>query len=105
MSEKLKEILEQLFRKLFPSCKDITALASKSLETKLSWHETLKFKYHLWLCLPCNRYLSHLKFIRRFFEIEGNKSSTLSSEASERIKNALKSSKLMLIFAIFNCCL
>lgn len=105
MSEKIKESLSRLVRKILPSCKDVTELISRSLETKLSWHENLKLKHHLWVCVPCNRYLSHLKFIRRVFEIEGHKAPTLSSEASEKIKNALKSTKLMLIFVVFNWCL
>lgn len=104
MSEKIKEALSRLFRKILPSCKDVTELVSKSLETKLSWHENLKLKHHLWVCEPCSHYLFHLKFIRRIFKFEKQKTPTLSPEASERIKNALKSPKLMLIFVALNCC-
>jgi hypothetical protein len=103
MSEKMKESLSRLIRKILPSCKDITELVSKSWETKLSWHENLKLKHHLWVCEPCSRYLSNLKFIKRVFEIEEPKTPVLSRDASERIKNALKSPKSLLIFVVINC--
>jgi hypothetical protein len=103
MSEKTKKSPGKLVRKILPSCKDVTALISRSLESKLSWRENLTLKYHLWLCEPCSRYLSHLKFMSRVFEIEENKGPTLSPEALERIKNALKPPKSLLILLIINC--
>lgn len=105
MSEKINKFLSRLFRKILPSCKDVTELVSKSLETKLFWHENLQLKHHLWVCEPCSRYLSNLKFMKRVFEIDEHKTPVLSRAASERIKNALKSPKSMLIFIAFNCCL
>ena len=99
----MRKPLGELVRNILPSCKDITALISRSLEVKLSWRENLQLKYHLWLCVPCSRYLSHLKFMSRVFEIEENKTPTLSPEAVERIKNALKPPKSLLILLIINC--
>lgn len=103
MSRKVKEYLSRLVRKILPSCKDVTELVSKSLETKLSWFETLQLKHHLWVCEPCSRYLSNLKFMRRVFEIEEHKTPALSRDASERIKNALKTPKSFLIFVVISC--
>lgn len=110
MSNKIKKVFVWVICKTLPTCKAITELASRSLETKISWHEKLLMKLHLWSCIACNRYLSQLKFMSKVFELQENKFEqkpvpVLSSDAIKRLKEKIKSSKFLLIFVILNCSL
>lgn len=110
MSNKIKKVFVWVICKTLPTCKAITELASRSLETKISWHEKLLMKLHLWSCIACNRYLSQLKFMSKVFELQENKFEqkpvpVLSSDAIKRLKEKIKSSKFLLIFVLINCSL
>lgn len=110
MSNKIKKVFVWVICKTLPTCKAITELASRSLETKISWHEKLLMKLHLWSCIACNRYLSQLKFMNKVFAIQENKLEpkpvpVLSSDAIKRLKEKIKSSKFLLIFVLINCSL
>ena len=104
-----KKVFVWLICKTLPSCREVTELVSRSMETKLSWRKKIELKLHLWSCVACNRYLFQLKFMREVFEIQEDKFNrnkkipTLSSDAAERLKNALKSSKFLLLFALMYC--
>jgi len=105
----IKNGFNKLVRKYLPSCKDITALVSRSMEKDLSWREKIVMKIHLYACVACERYLKQLEFMSEVFEKQseriekGEYAPRLSSEASERLKNALKSSKLVIIFVLAYC--
>ena len=109
MFGKIKNGFDRLVWRLLPSCKDITALVSRSLENDLSRREKLVMKTHLYTCIACRRYLAQVKFVgevlqKQEVKIEkGEYAPSLSSEASERLKNALKSSKFLLFFVLINC--
>jgi hypothetical protein len=106
---KIKNGFNQIAWKFLPSCKEITALISRDLEKDLSWREKLAMKIHLYICTPCRRYLAQLKFMSEVLATQDEKlekgeyETRLSSEASERLKEALKSSKFLILFALIFC--
>jgi hypothetical protein len=99
MFGKIKQGFTYLVWKYLPSCKNVTALASRSLEKDLSFREKIILKVHLATCLACQRYLQQIKFMGKVCEAQaekieqGENAPQLSPQASERLKNALKSSK------------
>jgi hypothetical protein len=99
MFGKIKQGFTYLVWKTLPSCKDVTALASRSLENDLSFREKMVLKIHLATCLACQRYLKQIKFLGEVCEVQaekiekGKNAPRLSPQAAERLKNALKSSK------------
>ncbi len=109
MFGKIKNGFNRLVWKVLPSCKDITALVSRSMENDLSLREKLVMKTHLYTCIACRRYLTQVKFMGKVLQKQEQKieqgefAPKLSSEASERLKNALKSSKYLLFFVLINC--
>ena len=109
MFGKIKEGFNNLVWRVLPSCKDITALISRSMENDLSLREKLVMKTHLYTCIACRRYLAQVKFMGEVLEKheakieQGENAPRLSSEASERLKNALKASKFLMCFVLLNC--
>lgn len=81
-----------------PDCKTITPTLGESLDRRLSLREKTVMKLHLWTCSKCSRYLEQVKFLskamhkheERLTEKE-NPSARMSSEAKERLRNALRS--------------
>ena len=100
MAGKIRETINYVVWKALPSCKDVTSLLSKSLDGSLTFKEKLIMKIHLWTCIACQRYLSQIQVIGEVFEkqaanIEPEKSSPrLSTEAAERLKDAIRQSEL-----------
>ncbi len=89
-----------LLRRL-PPCKAMAPLMSESLERPLTLRERVKLKLHLWICIWCVWYLEHLRLLRATIgarstqaagEDEVSPDISLTVEASERIKEALKRS-------------
>ena len=109
MFGKIKEGFNNLVWRVLPSCKDITALISRSMENDLSLREKLVMKTHLYTCIACRRYLAQVKFMGEVLEKheakieQGEYAPRLSLEASERLKNALKASKFLMCFVLLNC--
>ncbi len=109
MFGKMKNVFDRLVWKFLPGCRDITALVSRSLENDLSWRERMVMKTHLYTCIACQRYLAQLEFLSEVIErqeeklAKGEYAPRLSAEASERLKNALKSSKLLILFVLIYC--
>ncbi len=77
-------------------CKDVAPLFSYSYDRQLSFGEKFRVKLHLFTCGACTNYVSNLKFMHEIFhlqeeQLETEKSHlTLSAEAQERLKKALK---------------
>jgi hypothetical protein len=78
-----------------PTCAEMSRLASQSLEQPL----TLKMRFKMWLhfliCVWCERYQKHLKFLHRAApqfgeEVDSVASPSLSAEAKQRIKVRLQ---------------
>ena len=78
-------------------CKNISPLFSYNYDRKLTVIEKFRVRLHLYTCGACLNYVSNLKFMHEVFHhqeenLENEKShASLSSEAKERMKNALKS--------------
>ena len=47
------------------TCKEVAALASKALDTRLGWREWLGMRMHLSLCRMCPRYIEQLRFLHK----------------------------------------
>jgi len=109
MFGKIKNSFNKMVWKFLPGCKDITALVSRSMEKDLSVRERWVMKTHLYTCIACRRYLTQLEFMSEVFAKQekklekGEHAPRLSSEASERLKNALKSSKPLILFMLVYC--
>jgi len=73
---------------------------SQSMERQLTLRERVLLKLHLWVCAWCVWYLEHLKLLRTSLRARPEAASgehtgaSLSSEARERIKNALGRERL-----------
>ena len=80
------------------SCKDVTRLISESMDTSLPLGERIGVRIHLLICRFCARDKRQLLLIRETLRrlvaaedrSEGPAGETLSEEARERIKRALR---------------
>ena len=79
-----------------PTCKQMVAVMSESLERPLSLRERVLLKLHLWVCAWCVWYLEHLHIMRDAVRLRSSEASddehssvSLSAEARERIRLAL----------------
>jgi hypothetical protein len=78
-----------------PNCAEMSRLASQSLEQPHSFRRRLEMRLHFLICVWCERYSQHLKFLHRagshadhhIKELPGR---GLSVEASQRIVQHLK---------------
>ena len=82
-----------------PTCKQMVAVMSESLERPLSLRERVLLKLHLWVCAWCVWYLEHLHLMRDAVRLRSNEAAddapssvSLSAEARERIRLALNRS-------------
>ncbi len=78
------------------TCKEVSFLASKRLDNKLTWRENLGFRMHIMMCSLCRRYANEIKKMHGFMRKAGKSglaalpdSVKLSSESRERIKQAI----------------
>jgi len=80
------------------SCKDVTKLVSESMDRSLPFGKRIGVRLHLLMCKFCARYERQLLLIRETVrrlavsvEAPGEPSGeTVSVEAKERIRNAMK---------------
>jgi hypothetical protein len=78
------------------TCKEVAALASKVLDTQLTWRKHWGMRVHLLLCKLCPRYIEQLRFLHKVVSrldehpeaYEGQPA--LPREARERIRRALE---------------
>jgi len=82
------------------SCKDVTNLASKSLDAPLTWRQRWGMRLHLLFCHLCRRYVRNLHFLDQAFRHTRNEKpecfsahGKLSEEARARIQRALQDKK------------
>jgi len=76
------------------NCKEITQLASESLDRKLTLKEHIGLRFHLMMCKLCTRYVRQLKFMHQacsgMDEIRGKGlGDQLSEDARDRIRKQL----------------
>ena len=82
------------------SCKDVSAMVSRSMEENLSFRERMKVRIHLLFCDACSRFERQARFMDRAMkeycgrmpdrEGEGKK---LPEDVRERIRVALREGK------------
>ena len=78
------------------TCKEASYLASKKLDEKLTWRESLGFRLHIMVCGLCRRYAMEIKKMHSVMKKAGKSSLSilpesvkLSKQSRERIKQAL----------------
>ncbi len=92
----IKKFFIKLIWRYFVGCREVAELASRELDNEnLPWRKRISMRLHILTCQGCQNYLKHLRFMREVFtrpeaEGAGESSVTLSSDAKERLKNALK---------------
>ena len=94
ISDKMMGIMERML----PSCKTVSKQVSDSMEYKLPLFDRLKVNLHLMGCESCNLYRKQLLILqgllKKYLEnMESNENAdkiTLSKEAQDRIKKAIK---------------
>jgi hypothetical protein len=82
------------------TCKEITFLISQSLDRELPLLQRVMMRFHLLYCIACRRYRRQVRFLRtamsryatRSEKTEGESMASLSSEARQRMKDALENS-------------
>lgn len=77
------------------TCKDATALVSRSMDSPLPWRQRMALRVHLALCRLCNRYERQLRVLRRAVRLLDESGTTrdgpsLSAEARARMERTLK---------------
>ena len=103
----LKAKFKQWLAIKIKDCKDISPLFSDDYDRKLTVIEKLRVRFHLYTCSACLNYVSNLKFMHEVFHhqeanLENEKiHASLSAEAKERMKNALKSSSNLILITVF----
>ncbi|MCK5829139.1 MAG: hypothetical protein KAH20_02435 [Methylococcales bacterium] len=78
------------------TCKEVSYLASKKLDRKLSFRELIGFKMHTAMCRLCRHYARDIKVLHKLMLKVGEKGQTLlpesaklSEQSRDRIKLAL----------------
>ncbi|MHC4942025.1 MAG: zf-HC2 domain-containing protein [Planctomycetota bacterium] len=78
------------------NCKEVSKLASQSLDRQLSFRERMGVKIHLMMCRACSRFLKQIRFLRvasrlleKHFEEEAP-AAALTPEARKRMQDALE---------------
>jgi putative zinc finger protein len=90
--------LKSVWRLLNLSCREISHLASESLDRDLDLWERIALKSHLLYCTACRRFLQHIQFIRQALgklelHLEADSSPSgpvLPQDVRERIERAMK---------------
>ena len=84
-----------LFRAVFPSCRQVSQMQSEALDRSLPIVPRFKMRMHLLVCSWCRRYGKQIRFLRKAAhdhseELETVGDQTLSTDAKERIKRSLQ---------------
>jgi tRNA A37 threonylcarbamoyltransferase TsaD len=95
---KLKDKMVRWLAMRLPTCKEVTRMASDSMERKLPLRRRHEMKQHLMFCALCTRYVKQLRFMhdavqQHAAEIETGAAappSVLSNDARERMKQRLR---------------
>lgn len=74
------------------NCKEAAELASRALDTRLSWRATVQLRLHLVICAACRRYSAQLRIMRtamrRLADKVGVDETELSRATRRRIAQA-----------------
>ena len=79
------------------TCKDVAYLASKALDSPITWRQRWGMRLHLLVCRLCRRYVQNLDFLNRALRRTSNGNQPcfstqqkLSEQAREKIQRALQ---------------
>ena len=77
------------------NCRQVTRLVSKSMDTRLPWHQRLAIRFHLLYCVWCRRYAAQIQFLRKAAKGLATESadlaaSKLSPEAKEQMRKRME---------------
>ena len=91
----LASALKRGFRALMPTCREASRLQSDALDQPLSLPKRLGLRLHLLVCQWCRRYGKQIRFLSQAVhehpdEVNEATPRTLSPEARERLKRALR---------------
>lgn len=92
---KLARRLASAMGKLHPSCKEVSRLASDSIDRPLSTFDRVRMKLHMFVCKWCARYYQQIRALHEAFRRHGMSVSeieqgvNLSAQAKDRIKESL----------------
>ena len=70
------------------TCKNVTEYASDYVDGKMSFWERIKFKFHLYMCPPCGRFIKQFKMTIGF-----SAKSTHECASEEEVKSVLEKVK------------
>jgi len=78
--------------KWMPTCRETTALASRALDTRLSFADRMALRLHLAICDNCARFNRQLQEMRRLFREAAADDTTpgLADDARQRIATTLQ---------------
>ncbi len=95
---KMKQtVIEWLARRL-PTCKEVTRMASDTMERKFALRQRIEMKLHFMVCAWCLRYFKQLQLMRELAHQHETQTaneppvptSSLSPQARERMKRSLQ---------------
>lgn len=99
MAMDLKLKLKRWIGRYAEDCKTVSPLYSYALDRNITLVERIRIRFHLLTCNACTNYVQNISMMRDIFRShDGSADSdhahaSLSPDAKERIKSALKSGK------------
>ena len=76
------------------SCREASRLATEALDHPLSFRGRVELRFHLAMCSACRAYRRQVtsleRLIRGHAQVDPDNSETLTPEAKERIRQALR---------------
>jgi len=84
--------------RITPTCKDVAALSSESMDRTLPWSTRVTLRLHYWICEGCARYRRQLLTVREALRRRSDREEgpanhsvpPLSDKARVRLQQALK---------------
>jgi hypothetical protein len=93
---KIRRAINRFLLRHLPPCKDLVHVLSASLDRKLTLHEKIVMKLHLYACKPCVRYFEQSTFLSKAASQLDEKqkdafyAGRLSDSARKRIKDMMQ---------------
>ncbi|WP_455243969.1 anti-sigma factor family protein [Petrachloros mirabilis] len=75
--------------RITPPCRDVTQLASQSMDRSLPWSARLRLQLHYWICEACARYRDQLRLVRQTLRRSAAEESAHKSSPSSAAKARL----------------
>jgi hypothetical protein len=79
------------------TCEEASFLISKRQETKLTWRESLRLKFHISICEPCTRFAKQVVImdasLAQFFSLNASKSQAFSAKKKEDLEKFIEENK------------